>query len=84
MQPNPSGMFIEIITPEKKLFSGESSSVTVPGSSGLFQVLNGHAPLIATMKKGILKIKTASGETQFEVNGGVVEVLNNRVIILAE
>lgn len=77
-------MFLEIITPDKKLFSGEVSSVTVPGTSGTFQVLNNHAPIISTLIKGIIKVKSADGEKTFEVNGGVVEVLNNKVIVLAE
>lgn len=76
-------MLLEIISPEKKLFSGEASSVTVPGSSGMFQVLNNHAPIISTLKKGTVKIETAEGEKSFEVNGGVVEVLNNKVVVLA-
>lgn len=76
-------MLLEIISPEKKLFSGEVSSVTVPGSNGLFQVLNNHAPIISTLKKGAVKVETAEGEKSFEINGGVVEVLNNKVVVLA-
>ncbi|MBL7930219.1 MAG: ATP synthase F1 subunit epsilon [Bacteroidia bacterium] len=76
-------MILEIISPEKKLFSGEAGSVTVPGSNGLFQVLNNHAPIISTLKKGTVKVETAEGEKSFEINGGVVEVLNNKVIVLA-
>lgn len=76
-------MLLEIISPEKKLFSGEVSSVTVPGSNGLFQVLNNHAPIISTLKKGAVKVETAEGEKSFEINGGVVEVLNNKIVVLA-
>ncbi len=76
-------MLLEIISPEKKLFSGNASSVTVPGSSGMFQVLNNHAPIISTLKKGTVKVETAEGEKLFEINGGVVEVLNNKVVVLA-
>lgn len=76
-------MILEIISPEKKLFSGEASSVTVPGSSGMFQVLTNHAPIISTLKKGTVKVETAEGEKSFEINGGVVEVLNNKVVVLA-
>ncbi len=76
-------MILEIISPEKKLFSGEASSVTVPGSSGMFQVLTNHAPIISTLKKGTVKVETAEGEKNFEINGGVVEVLNNKVVVLA-
>lgn len=77
-------MQLEILTPDKKLFSGEVSSVTVPGTLGQFQVLNNHAPIISTLMKGIVKIKSAEGEKTFEVNGGVIEVLKNKVIVLAE
>lgn len=77
-------MHLEIITPDKKLFSGEVTSVQVPGMSGQFQVLNNHAPIISTLMKGKVKIKSAKGEEIFEVNGGVIEVLKNNVIVLAE
>lgn len=75
-------MLLEIISPEKKLFSGEAGSVTVPGSSGMFQVLDNHAPIISTLKKGVVKVETTEGEKSFEINGGVVEVLNNKVVVL--
>ena len=77
-------MLLEIITPDKKLFEGEVSSVTVPGTKGKFQMLNRHAPVISALKKGKIKIKTAKGVEQFEVNGGVVEMQKNKIIILAE
>lgn len=78
-------MKIEIITPDKRLFSGEVSSVQFPGNDGSFGVMNNHAPLIATLKKGTIKLKESSKEEHtFSVNGGVVEVLNNNVTVLAE
>ena len=78
-------MNIEIITPDKKLFSGEVSSVQFPGSDGSFGVMNNHAPLIATLKKGNIKVTDqANHEQSFLVNGGVVEVLNNNITVLAE
>ena len=77
-------MLLEIITPDKKLFEGEVSSVTVPGKSGKFQMLNRHAPVISALKKGKIKIKTAQGIQQFDVNGGVVEMQKNKIIVLAE
>ena len=77
-------MFLEIITPEKKVFSGEVTSVQVPGTSGQFQILKNHAPIISTLANGKVKIKTASGTQSFDVKGGVVEVLKNKVIVLAE
>ena len=77
-------MLLEIITPDKKLFEGEVSSVTVPGKTGRFQMLNRHAPVISALKKGKIKIKTSQGIQQFEVNGGVVEMQKNKIIVLAE
>jgi F-type H+-transporting ATPase subunit epsilon len=78
-------MFLEIITPEEKLFSGEVTSATFPGMSGQFQVLKNHAPIVSTLDKGKIKIATGGKDTQsFEVKGGVVEVLNNKIVVLAE
>jgi F-type H+-transporting ATPase subunit epsilon len=78
-------MNIDIITPDKKLFSGEISAVQFPGTNGSFGILNNHAPLIATLKKGDIKLTDASKQEQtFAVNGGVVEVLNNNIIVLAD
>lgn len=78
-------MQLEIITPDKKLFSGDVKSVTVPGSKGTFQVLNNHAPIISTLKKGMMKyVATAGGETKIPVKSGVIEVLKNKVIVLLE
>ena len=77
-------MLLEIITPDKKLFEGEVSSVTVPGTSGVFQMLNRHAPVISALKKGKIKIKSSEGTRQFDVNGGVAEKRKNKIIVLAE
>jgi len=77
-------MFLEIITPDKKIFEGEVTSVSVPGTSGRFQMLNRHASIISALKKGKIKIKTAQGIQQFDVNGGVVEMQKNKIIVLAE
>ena len=77
-------MHLEIITPDKKIFSGEVTSVSVPGTDGRFQVLNNHAPIISTLQNGQVKIKSADGDQTFDVKGGVIEVLKNKVILLAE
>ncbi|MDP4587773.1 MAG: ATP synthase F1 subunit epsilon [Flavobacteriales bacterium] len=77
-------MTVEIITPERTLFEGPATSVTLPGADGSLGVLDRHAPMITTLQKGIVKIKTDKSEENFEVNGGTVEVFNNRVMILAE
>jgi F-type H+-transporting ATPase subunit epsilon len=79
-------MNLEIITPDKSLYSGEVKLVQLPGSNGSFELLNNHAPLIATLKAGTIKIEELSTTTQhtFEVKGGVIEVNNNKAIVLAE
>jgi F-type H+-transporting ATPase subunit epsilon len=77
-------MHLEIITPDKKIFSGEVTSVSVPGKSGRFEMLNNHAPIISTLLNGKVKVKDKEGVKTFDVKGGVVEMLNNKVIILAE
>ena len=77
-------MFLEIVTPAKKVFEGEVSVVTFPGIDGLFQVLNNHAPLVSTLKEGELKYRDNKEESTVEITGGVVEVLNNKVIVLAD
>jgi F-type H+-transporting ATPase subunit epsilon len=73
-------MFLEIITPDRKVFAGEAAVVTLPGVNGSFQILDNHAALVSTLGSGPL---TADKE-EFQIEGGVVEVLNNRVLVLAE
>ena len=78
-------MRIEIITPDKTIFEGDVNLVQLPGIDGLFEILNNHAPLISVLKKGKIKVSDKKKKTQFfEINGGIVEVLKNKVLILAE
>lgn len=77
-------MLLEIITPEKKVFEGEVTIATFPGSDGSFQVLNGHAPLISLCKEGVVEYKGKDLAQQVKITGGVVEVLKNKVILLAD
>ena len=77
-------MQLEIITPEKKVFEGEVKIATFPGSDGSFQVLNNHAPLVSLLKQGIVEYKTKEGTSQVTITGGVVEVLKNKVVVLAD
>lgn len=78
-------MLLEIIAPDKNLYSGEVDLVKVPGSKGSFEILRNHAPLISTLEQGRIKIVDVKGlTTYFEVNGGVIEVKNNKIIVLAE
>ncbi|WP_187264367.1 ATP synthase F1 subunit epsilon [Pontibacter beigongshangensis] len=77
-------MYLEIITPDKKVFAGEVDAAQFPGAKGSFEVLDLHAPLISTLEKGSVRITTKQGHEFFTVDGGVVEVLNNKIIVLAE
>jgi F-type H+-transporting ATPase subunit epsilon len=77
-------MHLEIITPDKTIFKGEVESATFPGSKGSFQVLKNHAALISSLEKGKVTYKINDNEQEILVNGGVVEVLNNNIILLAE
>jgi F-type H+-transporting ATPase subunit epsilon len=78
-------MILEILTPEKKLYSGDVYGVQLPGITGLFEVLDKHAPLVSSLKKGNLKVlKTKSQFENYTIQGGFVEILNNKATILVE
>jgi F-type H+-transporting ATPase subunit epsilon len=78
-------MFIEIITLEKKLYSGDINMVQVPGSKGSFAILKNHAAIISTLDAGKIKVRDVEGKEQFfDIKSGVIEALNNKIIILAE
>ncbi len=77
-------MHLEIITPDKKVFEGEVSIVTFPGADGSFQVMNDHAPIISLLKDGVVEFKSKETASQVTITGGVVEVLKNKVILLAD
>ena len=77
-------MNVEIITPDKKVFGGEALAVTLPGTEGQFQILNSHSPLVSTLGRGSVVVQTNSTSNTYTIDGGVVEVLNNKVLVLAE
>lgn len=78
-------MFLEIITPEKKLFAGETELVQLPGTGGSFEVLMNHAPAISTLIEGKIKVKESNGNVSYyEIKGGVVEVKSNNIIVLVD
>jgi F-type H+-transporting ATPase subunit epsilon len=80
-------MKVDIITPGSTLFSGDTIHlVQLPGIDGSFEIMNHHAPLISVLKNGKIKVVVVKGTNPqyFEVKGGVVEVQNNKVLILAE
>ena len=93
-------MKLEIITPEASIFSGEVTSVTLPGLDGIFQVLNDHAPIISSLKAGEVKMEVDSkldvtklnenvnvensNSLSVTIKGGIAELMNNKLILLAE
>jgi len=93
-------MYLEIVSPEAKLFSDEVTSVTVPGSDGEFQMLNHHAAIVAILVKGDIKIaapsfnlnkegeskffKAADGKFHLAITSGTLEMKDNKIIILVD
>ncbi len=78
-------MYLEIVTPEKKLYSGDVDLIQLPGSSGLFEILENHAAIVSTLEEGTIKIKPVdNAEIFFDIKGGVVECKKNNVSVLAD
>ncbi len=89
-------MFLEIVSPEKTLFTGDVTSVHVPGSEGSFQILNNHAPIVSTLKKGSIILKGSfvenqenlnihsNNEASLDIQSGVIEMKKNKLIILVD
>ena len=92
-------MYLEIVSPEATLFSGEVTSVTVPGVNGEFQMLENHAPVVSLLQEGNVKVqgnikideafqnkfsKGKNGETVLAITSGTVEMKDNKVIVLAD
>jgi F-type H+-transporting ATPase subunit epsilon len=78
---------VEIITPDSTIFTGDNVGlIQLPGIDGSFEVLNNHAPLISVLRKGKIKVinKGEKEERFFDINGGVIEVVSNKVLVLAE
>lgn len=75
-------MQVDILNPDQTLFSGEANVVTLPGIKGSFQILNNHAPLISALSKGKVSIENGSEKKSFDINGGIVEVLKNKIVVL--
>jgi len=78
-------MKLEITSPDKQIFSGDAELVQLPGSDGLFEILHNHAPMIAALGKGKIKVQDQEGKLQFfDINGGVCEVKDNVILVLSE
>ena len=75
---------IEIVTPSRQLYSGAVQMITLPGVEGEMGVLAGHAPLLTTLNIGEITLHSADGAAEYiAVSGGVVEVLPDKVIVMA-
>ena len=78
-------MTLEILTPEIKLYNGDVYGVQMPGFDGSFEVLDRHAPLVAALGKGTIKVlKTKTEFIHYKIESGFVEVLNNKTTVLVE
>ncbi len=78
-------MTLEILTPERKIFSGDVYGVQLPGISGSFEILDKHAPLVSALKAGKLKVLTDKNNTvAYTILGGFAEVINNKTTVLVE
>ena len=77
-------MIVEIVTPDKKIFEGTADGVQLPGTEGSFEVLNNHAPIISTLEPGKIRVRTGKDTQFFNVSGGLIEMSNNKVVVLAE
>lgn len=75
-------MQLDILTPEKKMYSGEATSVKLPGVGGSFELLNHHAPIISALEEGVVSFTTTSGVTKIAIKDGFVECLENKVVVL--
>ena len=75
-------MTLEILTPERKLYSGSVYGIQLPGVDGSFEILDKHAPMVSALKKGKVKIlKDKSTFENYIIEGGFVEILNNRTTV---
>lgn len=78
-------MFLEIITPDKKIYEGEIKRIRLPGSMGLFEILKNHAPIISTLGRGIIRVIDEKDRRHtWEIKGGIVENKDNTIIVLLE
>jgi F-type H+-transporting ATPase subunit epsilon len=83
-QSSMSTFRFDLVSPEKLLFSGEVNQVDVPGAEGEFGVLAGHAPLVTTLRPGILVIHGEGSAQRIVINGGFAEVGANGLTVLAD
>lgn len=75
-------MKVEILSPDAHLFQGDADIITLPGAKGSFQIKKNHAALISSLKSGQITVENGGETKHFEVSGGLVEVIQNKVTIL--
>jgi len=74
-----------VLTPDKEVFAGEINSVKVPGVTGQFEILAGHAPIVSSLGEGTVRVIDAKGTaTSYTITKGFIEVLNNEVSLLVQ
>jgi F-type H+-transporting ATPase subunit epsilon len=78
------GLHVSVISPEATIFEGEAESVVVPAWDGELGILRGHAPLMALLGTGSIRVRSGGKTERFHVTGGFVQVINNRVSVLSE
>lgn len=78
-------MKVKITKPDSTLFDGEAKLVQLPGTGGLFEILNNHAPIISSLGRGRIRlVNDADEETTFDIRGGVVKSQQNDLLILVQ
>ena len=75
---------VAVISPQRTLFEGEAKMVVLPAHDGEIGILHGHAPLMALLGEGTLRLETDTGTRRFHISGGFVQVLENNVSVLSE
>ena len=78
-------MNLVVLTPDKEVFAGEIKSVKVPGVTGQFEILAGHAPIVSSLGEGTIRVIDVKGSTtSYSISKGFIEVLNNEVSLLVQ
>lgn len=78
-------MKVKITKPDSTVFEGEAKLVQLPGTGGLFEIMNNHAPIISSLGKGTLRIVASDDSEQtFDIRGGVVKGQQNDILILVQ
>jgi F-type H+-transporting ATPase subunit epsilon len=78
----PDFMNVEILSPDAQLFQGDADVITLPGTTGSFQIKNNHAALISSLQTGTITVENGNEKTLFDISGGLVEVIKNKITIL--